>query len=67
MLGYALFDFDDQYGITRLGMHSSRYGHMTTWDLEEFMDRIARRPVDVEAERQKGEVLAHRETSDSPH
>lgn len=51
MLGYALSDFDDQYGITRLGMYSSRYGHMTTWDLEEFMDRIARRPVDVEAER----------------
>lgn len=57
MLGYALFDFDDQYGITRLGMYSSRYGHMTTWDLEEFMERIACRPVDVEAERQKVKFL----------
>lgn len=57
MLGYALFDFDDQYGIDRLGTYSSRYGHMTTWDLGEFLERIACRPIDLELERQKVKYL----------
>lgn len=51
LLGYALFDLDNRYGIERLGIYSSRYGHLTTWQLSDFLERIACRPVDIEEER----------------
>lgn len=57
MLGYALFDLDDEYGITRLGIYSSRYGHLTTWGLVDFIERIACRSVDIEEERARVRYL----------
>lgn len=62
MLGYALFDLDDEYGITRLGIYSSRYGHLTRWGIVDFIERIACRSVDIEEERARIRYLLSGET-----
>lgn len=51
VLGYALFDTDDAFGIDRVGWYAARYGHLAVWDLQEFADRLAGRDVDLAAER----------------
>lgn len=37
LLGYALLDYDDEYGIRRLGFYLSRFGKLITWPVEEYL------------------------------
>lgn len=47
LLGYVLLDFHDSFGIHELMLFSARYGHVGTWDLQELLDTLAGRPVDL--------------------
>ncbi|MER5546331.1 UvrD-helicase domain-containing protein [Streptomyces sp. NPDC002589] len=40
LAGYLLLDYDDRYGISRLGFYLARQGHLITWSTEEFLDRL---------------------------
>ncbi|MFT4052611.1 MAG: hypothetical protein QM677_10250 [Microbacterium sp.] len=53
MLGYALFDLDDRYSVTQLGLYSARYGHLANWDLVDFMERVSGRSIDLDEERSR--------------
>ena len=39
LLGYTLLDFDDQFGITQVGICSSRFGVALAWDVEWLLGR----------------------------
>ena len=46
LLGYALLDYDDEYGIDRLGFYLSRFGRLITWPVEEYLAMLGgRRPI----------------------
>jgi len=46
LAGYLLLDYDDCYGIERVGLYLSRQGGMITWDAEEFLRSLgARMPL----------------------
>lgn len=32
LLGYALLDYDDEFGINSVGIFSARYAYLATWD-----------------------------------
>jgi len=51
LLCYALWDLDDEYGITEVGMYAARYGILHRWSLDEFMGTMANRDVDLAEER----------------
>lgn len=57
LLGYTLLDFSDAYSITDLGVYAARYTHLATWNLQEFLDELADRSVDLIAERAKFHAL----------
>lgn len=40
LAGYLLLDYDDQYGIDRLGFYLSRQGHLVTWPVGRFLRRL---------------------------
>jgi hypothetical protein len=52
LLGYVLHDVDDVYRLDRLAIYNARYGALTSWPLQELLDRLAGRPVDLAAERE---------------
>lgn len=39
VIGYALLDFDDTYGLAQVAVLSARYGRLIVWDLEELLDQ----------------------------
>lgn len=51
LLGYVLFDRPDEFDINQVGIYSARYAHLVTWDLDEFMTKLAEGHVDLAAER----------------
>jgi hypothetical protein len=40
LAGYLLLDYDDQYGIDRVGFYLSRQGGLITWTVPEFVHRL---------------------------
>jgi len=40
LAGYLLLDYDDQYGIDRVGLYLSRQGGLITWEVAEFLRRL---------------------------
>ncbi|TDT31358.1 hypothetical protein [Naumannella halotolerans] len=58
LIGYALFDRSDHFGIRRVGIYSARYARLSTWDLEDLLTRLAGHPVDLtEARRHMWSLL----------
>jgi hypothetical protein len=53
LLGYALFDTNDENGIHTLALYSARYGRLTTWPLQEMLETLAGHNVDLATERQR--------------
>lgn len=51
MLGYVLFDFDDEYELNSVALYSARFGTFVQWPLQDFLDRTAGRPVVLSEER----------------
>jgi hypothetical protein len=37
IIGYVLLDFDDRYRIGSLGVYLSRFGHLITWTVDEYL------------------------------
>lgn len=40
LAGYLLLDYDDQYGIERVGLYLSRQGGLITWSVADFLRRL---------------------------
>lgn len=51
ILGYALLDDTDRYGVRRVAFYQARYGHLASWTLADLLDTLAGRPVDLAAAR----------------
>lgn len=45
VIGYALLDFDDEFGIDTVGIFSARYAYLATWSLKSLLDELAGHPV----------------------
>lgn len=45
LLGYALLDYSDQYGIDTVGVYLSRQGHFLEWPIEALVEEIASQPT----------------------
>jgi hypothetical protein len=51
VLGYALLDFDDEFGIDAVGVFSARYAYLATWELGDLLDELAGQPAGLAAVR----------------
>jgi hypothetical protein len=40
LAGYLLLDYDDHYGINRVGLYLSRQGGLITWSVQEFLNQL---------------------------
>ncbi len=40
LAGYLLLDYDDEFGIDRVGLYLSRQGHLITWTVPDFLLRL---------------------------
>lgn len=49
IVGYALLDWDDQYGITAVGILAARQGRLITWPLSDLLAAMAGHPMTVSA------------------
>ncbi|MGW4371355.1 hypothetical protein ACWEKT_37520 [Nocardia takedensis] len=59
MIGYALFDTTDVFGIHTVAFYSARYGTLHRWTLRGLLDTLAGESVDLAAERTRvWELLA---------
>jgi len=47
LLGYALMDFIDDFGVTEVGRFAGRYGYLTQWGLDELLHDLAGHPVSL--------------------
>jgi hypothetical protein len=47
VLGYALMDYTDEFGITDVAVFAARYGYLATWNLEALLSELAGKPVNV--------------------
>lgn len=41
LVGYALLDFDDAFGLESVGVFNARYGYLATWDLADLLEELA--------------------------
>lgn len=53
LVGYALFDRSDTYRIGRVGIYSARFGRVIVWGLDEMLEKLAGRPVDLSDMRER--------------
>lgn len=61
LVGYVLHDLDDDFRLHPVGLYQARYATLTIWPLQQLLPRIAGRPVDLTAERER-----HRQAVDLP-
>jgi hypothetical protein len=47
VIGYALLDFDDEFGVDAVGIFAARYAYLATWDLASLLNELAGRPVSL--------------------
>ncbi|MFG2577531.1 hypothetical protein [Streptomyces sp. NPDC048481] len=43
LAGYLLLDYDDAYGVDRVGLYLSRQGALITWNVPEFLGALGAR------------------------
>ena len=53
LVGYALSDTPDTYGITTLGLYFPRFGQTLTWDVAPLLRRLGRQARSLEAWREE--------------
>lgn len=47
VLGYLILDYEDRYGLRRLGFYLSRFGRLVIWTVEDYLALLgSRRPLD---------------------
>jgi hypothetical protein len=60
LAGYLVLDYDDRYGINRVGLYLSRQGALIVWTVEDFLHRLgATRPVTDLRRRLRGHLARH--------
>ena len=47
LVGYVLHDYDNALAISSVALYQARYGHLAIWDLQDLLDQLAGRPVDL--------------------
>ena len=47
LVAYALLDFDDKLKIRELGIFNARYGHLATWPLQELLNELAGKDMNL--------------------
>lgn len=52
IVSYSLLDYDDEHGIRDLAVYSARHGALVRWSMQELLDVMAGRSVDVQLLRQ---------------
>jgi hypothetical protein len=64
LAGYLLLDYDDDFGIDRVGFYLSRQGGLITWSADEFVRRLgAKAPLP----RLRDELRTHLHTANDHH
>ncbi|MFI6783758.1 hypothetical protein [Micromonospora sp. NPDC050276] len=53
LLGYALMDYSDRYGLHTVGVYAVRFGYLAAWPLAELGQRMGGRLVDLAALRKE--------------
>lgn len=53
LLGYALMDYSDQFGIHTVAIYGVRFGHLASWPLTDLAAQMAGRHVDIAELRQQ--------------
>ncbi|MDO4252234.1 MAG: hypothetical protein Q4C74_03235 [Rothia sp. (in: high G+C Gram-positive bacteria)] len=51
VLGYILFDLEDEYRLQEVAFYSARYGKLFRIDLDQFLEVLAGKPVNLEKAR----------------
>jgi len=44
LLGYALMDYSNTFGLHTVGVYAARFGHLATWPLAELSERMGGHP-----------------------
>lgn len=57
LLGYALLDYDDGYGLDAVGLYLARRGLLVRWPIAEFAAALAGREVSIAETRQSFRAL----------
>lgn len=60
LLGYVLFDLDDEYQLDTIGFYSARFGRNFRMELPEFLSTLADGPVDLPAARDRMRAILTR-------
>ncbi|QLQ39642.1 UvrD-helicase domain-containing protein [Micromonospora robiginosa] len=60
LAGYLLLDYDDRYGIDRVGLYLSRQGGLVTWSVPDFLRRLGATGPVGDLRRRLREHLHHR-------
>lgn len=47
VIGYALLDFDDEFGVNAVGVFAARHAYLATWDLATLLNELAGHPVSL--------------------
>jgi hypothetical protein len=47
LLGYALMDYSDRYGLHTVGVYATRFGYLAAWPLAELSERMGGRRIDM--------------------
>ncbi|HEY0889510.1 MAG TPA: hypothetical protein VGE38_07860 [Nocardioides sp.] len=50
-VAYALFDTHNAFGITHIAIYSGRYGRHTNWPLDDLLETLAGRTINIAQER----------------
>jgi hypothetical protein len=60
LAGYLLLDYEDRYGINRVGLYLSRQGALVVWSVKDFLHRLGTtRPVTDLRRRLRGHLARH--------
>jgi hypothetical protein len=60
VLGYALMDYSDEYGLNSVGIYAARFGYLATWPLQELCNTLAGQSMNLPTLRQEfARVLRH--------
>lgn len=47
LIGYALMDYSNTYGLHTVGVYAVRFGYLATWPLAELSERMGGRSADL--------------------
>jgi hypothetical protein len=49
VIGYVLLDYDDEFGLSSVGIFSARYAYLATWELGALLDDLTRHETSLAA------------------